>query len=169
MGLSSGTKLGPYEIGASLGAGGMGEVYRARDTRLDRSVAIKILPPHLADKADASERFGVDTDDHAAVGVARVAPRRAHPVHDHRAGLGHGGHDEAARTHAEGEHRARAATVHELVRGARQVRVPGESAILYAIDQGLRVLDPEAQRKGLRFDRVALLEQHGIDVARRVA
>jgi Tol biopolymer transport system component/tRNA A-37 threonylcarbamoyl transferase component Bud32 len=57
MGLSSGTKLGPYEIGAPLGAGGMGEVYRARDTRLDRSVAIKILPQHLADKADASERF----------------------------------------------------------------------------------------------------------------
>jgi eukaryotic-like serine/threonine-protein kinase len=57
MGLSSGTKLGPYEIGAPLGAGGMGEVYRARDTRLDRSVAIKVLPPHLADKADASERF----------------------------------------------------------------------------------------------------------------
>ena len=57
MELSSGTKLGPYEIGAPLGAGGMGEVYRARDTRLDRSVAITILPPHLADKADASERF----------------------------------------------------------------------------------------------------------------
>src|SRR5215831_2705182 len=57
MGLSSGTKLGPYEIVAPLGAGGMGEVYRARDTRLDRSVAIKILPEHLADKADAGERF----------------------------------------------------------------------------------------------------------------
>jgi eukaryotic-like serine/threonine-protein kinase len=57
MGLSSRTKLGPYEIGVPLGSGGMGEVYRARDTRLDRSVAIKILPPHLADKADASERF----------------------------------------------------------------------------------------------------------------
>jgi len=57
MALASGTKLGPYEIAAPLGAGGMGEVYRARDTRLDRSVAIKILPPHLADKAEAGERF----------------------------------------------------------------------------------------------------------------
>ena len=57
MGLPSGTKLGPYEIAAPLGAGGMGEVYRARDTRLDRSVALKILPPHLADKPEAAERF----------------------------------------------------------------------------------------------------------------
>src|SRR5215472_1301060 len=57
MGLSSGTKLGPYEIAGPLGAGGMGEVYRARDTRLDRGVAIKILPAHLADKPEASERF----------------------------------------------------------------------------------------------------------------
>ncbi len=44
MTLSAGSRLGPYEIVALLGAGGMGEVYRARDTRLDRSVAIKILP-----------------------------------------------------------------------------------------------------------------------------
>jgi len=57
MGLSAGTKLGPYIIQSPLGAGGMGEVYRALDTRLDRIVAIKILPQHLSEKADAKERF----------------------------------------------------------------------------------------------------------------
>src|SRR5499425_3238891 len=57
MPLTSGTKLGPYEIQSPLGAGGMGEVYRARDTRLDRTVAIKILPAHLADNAEARQRF----------------------------------------------------------------------------------------------------------------
>jgi len=57
MSLASGTKLGPYEIQAPLGSGGMGEVYRARDTRLDRSVAIKILPGHLSENPDARQRF----------------------------------------------------------------------------------------------------------------
>src|SRR5450631_350384 len=57
MALTSGTKLGPYEILAPLGAGGMGEVYRARDTRLDRTVAIKILPSHLSDNPEAKHRF----------------------------------------------------------------------------------------------------------------
>src|SRR5271169_5589035 len=57
MALTSGTKLGPYEIVSPLGAGGMGEVYRARDTRLDRTVAIKILPAHLSDNAEAKQRF----------------------------------------------------------------------------------------------------------------
>src|SRR5258705_8398614 len=57
MPLSAGTRLGPYEILAPIGAGGMGEVYRARDTRLDRTVAIKILPAHLSDRPEARERF----------------------------------------------------------------------------------------------------------------
>src|SRR6266852_693637 len=57
MALISGTKLGPYEIQSPLGAGGMGEVYRARDTRLDRSVAVKILPTHLSDNPEAKQRF----------------------------------------------------------------------------------------------------------------
>jgi eukaryotic-like serine/threonine-protein kinase len=48
MALASGTKLGPYEITAALGAGGMGEVYRARDTRLERTIAIKILPAQFS-------------------------------------------------------------------------------------------------------------------------
>jgi serine/threonine-protein kinase len=57
MSLAAGSKLGPYEIGTPLGAGGMGEVYRARDTRLDRTVAIKVLPQHLADTPEARQRF----------------------------------------------------------------------------------------------------------------
>src|SRR6476660_3892171 len=57
MTLSSGTRLGPYEIITPLGAGGMGEVYRARDTRLDRSVAIKILPAHLSLAPESRARF----------------------------------------------------------------------------------------------------------------
>ncbi|MGC1830082.1 MAG: serine/threonine-protein kinase [Candidatus Acidiferrales bacterium] len=55
--LTPGTKLGPYEIAAPLGAGGMGEVYRARDTRLNRIVAIKVLPVHLADRPELRERL----------------------------------------------------------------------------------------------------------------
>ena len=57
MALTSGTKFGPYEIQSPLGAGGMGEVYRARDTRLDRTVAIKVLPAHLSDKPESRQRF----------------------------------------------------------------------------------------------------------------
>ena len=57
MALSPGTKLGPYEILALLGAGGMGEVYRGRDTRLNRDVAIKVLPEALANDADRLRRF----------------------------------------------------------------------------------------------------------------
>src|SRR2546422_732781 len=57
MSLASGTRLGPYEIVAPLGAGGMGEVYRARDTRLDRTVAIKILPAQFSSDPVRKQRF----------------------------------------------------------------------------------------------------------------
>jgi len=57
MPLSVGVRLGPYEIVAAIGAGGMGEVYRARDTRLDRMVAIKVLPAHLSSAPDLKRRF----------------------------------------------------------------------------------------------------------------
>jgi len=57
MALATGTKLGPYEIQSPLGAGGMGEVYRARDTRLDRSVAIKVLPAHLSSDSGLKQRL----------------------------------------------------------------------------------------------------------------
>jgi eukaryotic-like serine/threonine-protein kinase len=57
MPLTSGTQLGPYEIHSQLGAGGMGEVYRARDTRLGRDVAIKVLPEHLSSSPELKERF----------------------------------------------------------------------------------------------------------------
>ena len=57
MPLQPGTTLGPYEILSPIGAGGMGEVYKARDTRLDRTLAIKVLPAHVASDPDLQQRF----------------------------------------------------------------------------------------------------------------
>jgi Tol biopolymer transport system component/predicted Ser/Thr protein kinase len=57
MTLSPGSRLGPYEVLSPLGAGGMGEVYKAKDTRLDRTVAVKVLPQHLSDSSDVRQRF----------------------------------------------------------------------------------------------------------------
>ncbi len=57
MAVPAGTRLGPYEIVSAIGAGGMGEVYRARDTRLNRTVAIKVLLDHFADRSELRERF----------------------------------------------------------------------------------------------------------------
>src|SRR5450755_3798263 len=67
MPLTSGTKLGPYEIRSAIGAGGMGEVYRARDTRLGREVAIKVLPEFLASDTDRLRRFEQEAQAAAAL------------------------------------------------------------------------------------------------------
>jgi eukaryotic-like serine/threonine-protein kinase len=57
MTLVPGTRLGPYEVVSALRAGGMGEVHKALDTRLDRTVALKILPSHLAESPELRQRF----------------------------------------------------------------------------------------------------------------
>ena len=58
MSLSTGTRIGSYEVTAKIGEGGMGEVYRARDTKLDRDVALKVLPQAFTDDPDRLARFG---------------------------------------------------------------------------------------------------------------
>ena len=77
MNLTPGTRLGPYEVLSRLGAGGMGEVFRARDSRLDRDVALKVIHPELAADADRLARFEQE---------AKAAARLDHPnilvVHD---------------------------------------------------------------------------------------
>src|SRR5215469_13757104 len=72
MGLNSGTKLGPYEVVLPLGAGGMGEVYRARDTRLGREVALKILPASFVQDADRLRRFEQEARAVAALNHANI-------------------------------------------------------------------------------------------------
>ena len=67
MPLEIGRRLGPYEIQSALGAGGMGEVYKARDTRLDRTVAIKVLPAQLASDIQFRDRF-----DHEARTISQL-------------------------------------------------------------------------------------------------
>ena len=80
MTLAAGKKLGPYEVLGPLGAGGMGEVYRAKDTRLDRNVAIKVLPMHLSADADAKARFDRE---------ARSISSLSHPNICHLYDVGH--------------------------------------------------------------------------------
>ena len=77
MRLSAGKKLGPYEILAPLGAGGMGEVYRARDTRLGREVAVKVLPALSAGSAEAMQRF-----EREAQAVAALSHPNVLSLHD---------------------------------------------------------------------------------------
>ncbi len=117
MPLSSGTKLGPYEILSPLGAGGMGEVYRARDTRLDRTVAVKILPSHLSEDQESKQRFDRE---------ARTISSLNHPnictLHD----VGHqNGTDYLVMEYLEGE---------TLADRLRKGPLPIEQVLRYAID-----------------------------------
>ena len=73
MALNAGTRLGPYEIVSAIGAGGMGEVYRAKDTNLDRSVAIKVLPESFAVDADRVARFAREAKTLAALNHPNIA------------------------------------------------------------------------------------------------
>jgi eukaryotic-like serine/threonine-protein kinase len=77
MALAPGTRLGPYVIAASIGSGGMGEVYKATDTRLDRTVAIKVLPEHVASDPHLKQRF-----EREAKTLAALSHRHICPVHD---------------------------------------------------------------------------------------
>src|SRR5262245_27912424 len=76
--LPAGTQLGPYRIVAPLGAGGMGEVYRARDTRLDREVAIKVLPEQFTQDVERVARF-----DREAKVVAALSHPNILAIHDY--------------------------------------------------------------------------------------
>src|SRR3972149_1080134 len=77
MQLNPGDSLGPYEIVSPLGAGGMGEVYRARDTRLDREVAIKVLPSHLSRSPEFRQRF-----EREAKAISQLAHPNICTLHD---------------------------------------------------------------------------------------
>jgi eukaryotic-like serine/threonine-protein kinase len=130
MGINAGTRLGPYEILSSIGAGGMGEVYKARDTRLDRLVAIKVLPSHLADRPELRERF------------EREAKTIASLNHPHICTLHDTGHqdeiDFLVMEYLEGETLA-----HRLLKGP----LPLEQVLQYAIEVA-DALD-KAHRKGI--------------------
>ena len=75
--MNSGTRIGPYEVTAAIGAGGMGEVFRARDTRLNRDVAIKVLPRDFAADADRLRRF-----EHEAKALAALNHPGILTIHD---------------------------------------------------------------------------------------
>jgi eukaryotic-like serine/threonine-protein kinase len=74
MPLTTGARLGPYEILSRAGAGGMGEVYRARDTRLDRSVAVKVLSPEVTRDPAARQRFEREARSVAALSHPYICP-----------------------------------------------------------------------------------------------
>ena len=125
-----GRKLGPYQILAALGAGGMGEVYKARDTRLDRTVAIKVLPRYLSQRADLRQRF-----EREARALASLSHPHVCPIHD----IGReDGIDFLVMEYLEGE---------TLARRLRKGALPLEQALQYGVEIA-QALD-EAHRHGV--------------------
>jgi serine/threonine protein kinase len=130
MPILPGTRLGPHEILSAIGAGGMGEVYKARDTRLDRIVAIKVLPTHLADRSELRERFEREAKTIASLNHPHICV-----LHD----IGHqDGTDYLVMEYIEGETLAQ-----RLVKGA----LPIQQVLQYAIEIA-DALD-KAHRKGI--------------------
>ena len=74
MALSAGTRLGPYEVLRAIGAGGMGEVYQGTDTRLHRTVAIKVLPPHFTHNPEMKQRFDREAQVIAGLNHPHICP-----------------------------------------------------------------------------------------------
>jgi hypothetical protein len=130
MAILSGKRLGPYEILSAIGAGGMGEVYRARDTRLERIVAVKILPDHLSDRAELRERF-----DREARTIASLNHPHICTLHD----IGHqDGTDFLVMEYLEGE---------TLAERLKKGPLPLDQVLQYAIEI-VDALD-KAHRKGI--------------------
>ena len=130
MPILPGRRLGPYEILSAIGAGGMGEVYKARDTRLDRIVAIKVLPTHLADRSELRERF-----DREAKTIASLNHPHICVLHD----IGHqDGIDFLVMEYLEGE---------TLAQRLQKGLLPLEQVLQYAIEIA-DALD-KAHRKGI--------------------
>jgi len=130
MAILSGKRLGPYEILSAIGAGGMGEVYRARDTRLERIVAVKILPDHLSDRTELRERFERE---------ARTIASLNHPHICTLYDVGHqNGTDYLVMEYLEGE---------TLAERLKKGRLPVEQVLQYAIEIA-DALD-KAHRKGI--------------------
>src|ERR1700740_2337356 len=115
MSLAPGTHLGPYEVSSLIGAGGMGEVYRARDTRLDREVAIKVLPAHLSTDGALKQRL-----EREAKAVSKLSHPHICTLHD----IGHqDGVDFLVMEYLEGE-----TLEHRLIKGP----LPSEQSLRFA-------------------------------------
>jgi hypothetical protein len=131
MALSAGTRLGAYEIVGALGAGGMGEVYRARDTKLNRDVAIKVLLPTVANDPERLARFSRE---------AQVLAALNHPNIAHIYGLeGRDGLD--GQEGREGQREATSFIVMELVEGPTLAERIGKLSAIEVTGQPVRALD----------------------------